>query len=56
LFASSSARPEFLALRAASLDDPSWFAPTADVWVDSAQPWDALDPRLPRFARNRVIG
>jgi len=56
LIASSSARPEYLAIRAASLDDPSWFRPTADVWVDSAQPWDALDPSLRRFAKNRVVG
>lgn len=55
LFASSSARPEYLAIRAASLDDPSWFAPSADVWLASALPWDALAPGLPRFAKNRVV-
>src|SRR5262245_51919041 len=56
LFASSSARPEFLAIRAASLDDPSWFQPEVHMWADSAQPWDILDPDLPRFAKNRVVG
>ena len=53
LFAGSAARSEFLGVKAASLDDPSWFAPEADVWVESAQPWDAMDPGIPKFAKNR---
>ena len=53
LFASSSAAPEYLAVRASSLDDPSWFRPEANVWVASAQWWDRLDPNIPRFVRNR---
>jgi hypothetical protein len=38
LFAGSLAKPQFLGIKAASLDDPSWFAAEADVWVASAQP------------------
>lgn len=53
LFAGSSARPELLGVKAASLDDPSWFAPEADVWVESAQPWDHMDPDIPKFPKNR---
>ena len=53
LFASSSATDEYLAVRVASLDDPSWFRPEANVWMESAQPWDYVDPAIPRFARNR---
>jgi hypothetical protein len=53
LFASSLARPGFLGVKASSLDDPSWFAPEADVWVASAQPWDAMDPGVPKFDKNR---
>lgn len=53
LFAASLARPEFIGVKAASLDDPSWFAPQADVWVESAQPWDSMDPAIPKFPRNR---
>ena len=53
LFARSSARADFVGIRAGSLDDPSAFAPTADVWVASAQPWDAMDPALPKFERDR---
>jgi len=53
LFASSSAGPAYLGIRAASLDDPTWFRPEANVWVASAQPWDCIDPSVPSFARNR---
>ena len=54
LFAASSARPGLVGVKAASLDDPSWFAAEADVWVASAQPWDHMDPAIPKFAKNRL--
>jgi hypothetical protein len=53
LFAQSSAGMDYLGLRAASLDDPTWFKAEANVWVGSAQPWDHLDPAIPAFERNR---
>jgi hypothetical protein len=53
LYAGSSARPQFLGIRAASVDDSSWFRAEADVWVGSAQPWDHLDLALPKFAKGR---
>lgn len=53
LFAQSLGRPDFLGVKAASLDDPSWFAPEADVWVESAQPWESMNPNVPKFAKNR---
>ena len=53
LFASSSAGGGYIGIKAASLDDPTWFRPEADVWVGSAQPWDCLDPVLPKFEKNR---
>jgi hypothetical protein len=53
LFASSSARADYLGVKAASLDDPRGFKPEADVWVGSAQPWDCLDPGIPKFEKNR---
>ena len=51
LFAASSARPKFIGIRAASLDDPTWFTAEADVWVGSAQPWDCMDQDIPKFER-----
>ena len=41
----------FAYLLAASLDDPSWVRPMADVWTSSAQPWDSMNPTLPKFER-----
>jgi hypothetical protein len=52
LVAGSSRMPEIVVLKVASLDDPSWFAPMADIWTASAQPWDHMDPRIPKFARD----
>jgi hypothetical protein len=51
LFASSSAKPDRVGVKAASLDDPRWFKPEADVWVGSAQAWDCLDPGIPKYER-----
>jgi len=41
--------PQFVAIRTASLDDPSWFKPQADVWTADAHPWDQMDRTLPKF-------
>jgi hypothetical protein len=38
-----------IGLNAASLDDPSWFKPTFDIFVSDAQPWDRLDPATRKF-------
>ena len=40
----------FLYIVATSLDDPSWFRPAIDAWTSSAQPWDYMNPALPKFA------
>ena len=42
--------PELRGIYAASLDDPSWYQPLADVWTVSAQNWDYLNPALPKIA------
>jgi hypothetical protein len=34
---------------AGSLDDPSWFQPQMDIFVSDAQPWDQMDPAIPKF-------
>jgi hypothetical protein len=48
LFIRVSARPDIVGLRVGSLDDPSGFRPEAHVFAKSAQPWEHLDPALPR--------
>ncbi len=49
VFLTNAARPELVVLYAASLDDPSWVRPARDIYTASAQPWDAMDPALPKF-------
>ncbi len=44
-----SAMPEFLAVRAASLDDPSRYKPQAVTHTVRGYAWDYLDPALPKF-------
>ena len=38
-----------IGIGASSLDDPSAFAPQFDIHVADAQPWDQLDPAIPKF-------
>ena len=49
VFLTNSARPDWIVLYAASLDDPSWVRPALDIYTASAQPWDHMDPALPKF-------
>jgi hypothetical protein len=39
---------DFIGVTASSLDDPSWFKPTMDIFVCDAQPWDVMDAGLPK--------
>jgi hypothetical protein len=43
------AYPDIRSVSAASLDDPSQLELTADLWTSSAQPWEYLNPHLPRY-------
>jgi hypothetical protein len=36
-------------IAASSLDDPSLFKPELHIWASDAQPWDQMDPKLPKF-------
>jgi len=47
----NSGMPDMMAVRAASLDDPSLFEPMLVVFTESAQPWDTLDEDLPSFPK-----
>jgi hypothetical protein len=38
-----------LGFTASSLDDPTVFRPSLDMWTAEAQPWDVPDPQTPRF-------
>ncbi len=38
-----------IAFTAVSLDDPSWFTPAVDIFIESAHAWDKIDPDTPNF-------
>ena len=43
--------PDIFVLQAGSLDDPSAYRPVMDVYISSAQPWDHMDPNVPKHAK-----
>jgi hypothetical protein len=49
VFGKTSGFPQFILITAGSLDDPSRFKPSMDFFTASAQPWDHMDPALPKF-------
>jgi hypothetical protein len=38
-------------ITASSLDDHSLFKPKVNMWTSDAQPWDQMDPNLPKFEK-----
>lgn len=40
--------PDLIAVHAASLDDPAMYRPAMDIFTASAQPWDCMNPDLPK--------
>ncbi len=50
LYVQVSTRPDLVGLRVGTLDDPSGFRAEADIFVKSAQPWDHMNPALPKYA------
>ena len=55
LFGKSSGMPAIIAITAGSLDDPSRFKPAIDFYTSSAQPWDHMNPQLPKFAKQPKV-
>jgi len=43
--------PEIVTIRAGSLDEPGSFEPSQDIFTASAQPWDYMNPALPKVSR-----
>ncbi|WP_395844636.1 GFA family protein [Cystobacter fuscus] len=52
LFAGGGIPSSFIAIQVGSLDNPSECAPMLDIWTRSAQPWDVMNPALPKFPKN----
>jgi hypothetical protein len=51
-----SSSPELATIAAGSLDDPSSYKPQMDIFTASAQPWDVMDPTLPKFPKMPPMG
>jgi hypothetical protein len=47
----TDAAPRSVAIRTASLDEPSWFKQQMDVWTSDAHAWDQMNPGLPKFEK-----
>ena len=52
LFGRNSAFSKMRPVTAATLDDPAVFKPEQDMWVADAQPWDMMNPDLPKCEGN----
>jgi hypothetical protein len=48
LFGEPGVTPDVVTIRVGSLDDPSAYQPTGDIYISSAQPWDFMNPSLPK--------
>jgi hypothetical protein len=48
IFSGAEHRPDVIAIRAGTLDDPNLAAPTATIWTKSAPKWACFDPNLPK--------
>jgi len=54
LFTRSPAHPEFVYIKAGSLDDPSLVKPVCQIWMEMAVPWACIDEALTTYQRGRL--
>jgi hypothetical protein len=52
IYSTIESMPELAWLKAGTIDDISWFEPTAEIWTRSAQPWA---PHFENAARHERI-
>jgi hypothetical protein len=51
LFGKPAIQPDLISIRPGTLDDPSKFQPAIDIYTASAQPWDYMNPELPKYPK-----
>jgi len=51
LYGVPDGHPDLITIRAGSLDDASVFRPQRDIFTSSAQPWDYMNPALPKVSK-----
>jgi hypothetical protein len=52
LFTKAEVAADRVFIKAGTLDDATWLKPQANIWCQSAQPWVALDDRIPKFDKS----
>ena len=52
LFTRAEKYPEFVFLKAGSLDEPEVIKPSCEVWTRCAVPWAYIDQTLPRYSES----
>jgi hypothetical protein len=52
LYSELSAEIGMVAVKAGTLDDPSWLTPSMNIWTSSAQPWAHIDETLMKADKN----
>jgi hypothetical protein len=53
IFTSSPKHPEYVYVKAGTLDDPTVVEPTHQNWVASAVPWSQIDRDIASFTKGR---
>lgn len=56
MFGKAGAMPDLAMISAGSLDDPSQYQPTMDIFTSRAQPWDHMNPAVPKFPQMPPMG
>jgi hypothetical protein len=56
LFGRPAVAPDLIMIMAGSLDDPGVYKPAMDIYTASAQPWDHMNPALPKFPKMPPMG
>lgn len=51
MFSEAEARPQFIFVRAGTLDDPEIARPAMTIWTSEAPSWACFDPALPAVER-----
>lgn len=51
LFSTIESMPDLAFLKGGTIDDPSWFEPTVEIWTRSAQPWAPHFENARRYER-----
>lgn len=51
IFSTVESMADLAFLKAGTIDDTSWFEPTAEIWTRSAKPWAPHFENAPRFER-----